>query len=706
MLKLLKRKKQKQKAQVIDLFQESEYTRKFLKENIEKIVKGLSKHLKEAEDSYRELSQNSIDSETPQIDIYFDVKKYDQWKSRFTVVFEDYGIGMNFHDREDFFLKLFASKKEHDIKKIGKYGIGISSIFALDLEELVVESSGRADSGEIESWKLHVKDIDKLPSYKYYDIKERKGTRIKLTKTIPTKDIKNHKAKVREKIAFYCERSRTPIYIEKEFINKQFDLDSMIKLSQNRGELEYVLSIGEEEPFFEIFNNRLKLQSGKSLFSDYKEVSCLISSPYFKHTFSRDSVVNNDTYRHTINEVEKAISGLFVKSLEVIEHYKNTRSSFSNIEMPFIEIKYSDGWVRKIDDSFAVEIFEREIKSLKKNPRIKRFRESLEEIEKKISALKEKQTVYFKRIQEHSREIEKRNRETDAAWGFVNSWLKNTIEKVESKRVRQKGGLTGFFKSNDFYERLKKALPLTSSKYKVINTLGNDFSIPEILDVLKNEGSLYYIFQRNPKLEKLLEEDGKIIFWDSRYNFASSGQKKTIEILASKNNGSLSSDRYVNANSVYSVSLRLKDNEVDKRQNFFLETVKKNLPVKLKAKMGDIYFTNKKNLSYDDQAPVIFRSTSGKINIGEPKKTLKRKLKDIAKNTFYQKPYDVALNLDTKIIQNMISLIHTGHEFSQNMAIHTIIRLIAEKFPVPVVKYTGYNAGSFASVNYQINYRG
>ena len=108
----------------------------FMKRNIEAIVADVSRQFKEAEDSYRELGQNSIDSETPQLNVNAIAIPIDEHTSYLDVSFIDQGCGMTLEERDDFFLKLFKSSKENDESKIGKYGIGISSIFALNLEEI------------------------------------------------------------------------------------------------------------------------------------------------------------------------------------------------------------------------------------------------------------------------------------------------------------------------------------------------------------------------------------------------------------------------------------------------------------------------------------------------------------------------------------------------------------------------------------------
>ena len=99
---------------------------------------------------------------------------------------------MNLSERDNFFLKLFKSSKEKDPKKIGKYGIGISSVFALGLEELSVESTGSLN----ESWGLQIKGIDSMPKYAYSNIEKRKGTKISLVKKVKKSELKKYKDKV------------------------------------------------------------------------------------------------------------------------------------------------------------------------------------------------------------------------------------------------------------------------------------------------------------------------------------------------------------------------------------------------------------------------------------------------------------------------------------------------------------------------------
>ena len=167
----------------INIFEDSELTKNFIRDNIRDIVDGLSKQFPEPEDSYREFVQNSIDADSPQIEIRHSTEEIDDNVSRFIVTFEDFGRGMSIIERESFFLKLFKSSKENNPIKIGKYGIGISSAFALNLEQFIADSSGyNEETKKCDSWRLHIKDINSDPSYYFQDIEERRGTKITLTR--------------------------------------------------------------------------------------------------------------------------------------------------------------------------------------------------------------------------------------------------------------------------------------------------------------------------------------------------------------------------------------------------------------------------------------------------------------------------------------------------------------------------------------------
>jgi len=315
--------KTKPNLEKVEMFRDDEFSRQFIKNNIGKIIDELAKQFLEPEDAFRELLQNSIDSITQQIDVDYQERPAEREDYvKLDIVFEDYGCGMNHFEREEFFLKLFKSSKEKDKRKIGKYGIGISSVFALGIDEFYVESCAENKKDKIkEAWSLYLKDIKNNPHTIISEIKERKGTKLILTKTMKKDQVEAFKKKAKDKMKYFCKRSRTPIYVEKDFINEEFDIDSSIKSYKSYDGLEFVIAI-TDSPFYELHNNRLLLEEKhKPLFKKWDNLSVLISSYDFKHTFSRDSIKKNEDYHKIIEFVEKNIKSLFVSTLERVSGY-------------------------------------------------------------------------------------------------------------------------------------------------------------------------------------------------------------------------------------------------------------------------------------------------------------------------------------------------------------------------------------------------
>ena len=88
----------------------------------------------------RELVQNAIDAGTAEIDVRID---HDPTRGQMTIEVADHGEGMNREIIDTKLTRLFSSSKEGDYTKIGRFGIGFVSVFALD-PDLVCVDTGRA----------------------------------------------------------------------------------------------------------------------------------------------------------------------------------------------------------------------------------------------------------------------------------------------------------------------------------------------------------------------------------------------------------------------------------------------------------------------------------------------------------------------------------------------------------------------------------
>jgi len=87
---------------------------------------------------YRELIQNAIDAGSPEVSVELEYNHSDQ---RMHAIVRDKGEGMTREIIENQLLVLFRSTKEKDRTKIGKFGIGFSSVLAPDPEVVVISTS-------------------------------------------------------------------------------------------------------------------------------------------------------------------------------------------------------------------------------------------------------------------------------------------------------------------------------------------------------------------------------------------------------------------------------------------------------------------------------------------------------------------------------------------------------------------------------------
>ena len=102
----------------------------------------------------RELVQNAVDAGTDEVDVRF------AWADgRAVVHVDDWGSGMTRAIIESQLTRLFSSSKDGDRTKIGKFGIGFVSVFAIEPQAVCVDTSRdgehwRVIFGEDRSFRL------------------------------------------------------------------------------------------------------------------------------------------------------------------------------------------------------------------------------------------------------------------------------------------------------------------------------------------------------------------------------------------------------------------------------------------------------------------------------------------------------------------------------------------------------------------------
>ncbi len=157
-------------------------------------------------DFLRELVQNSIDAGSPRVEVR--IERHPDPSSSDAVVLaihvEDWGEGMDERIIDSQLTRLFSSTKEGDLTKIGKFGIGFTSIFAIRPEAVILRTGRHG-----ESWELFFHPDRSFEKVRLDDPVA--GTRVSLFKRMPTAEVASFVRECQWILGFWCEHSDTLI---------------------------------------------------------------------------------------------------------------------------------------------------------------------------------------------------------------------------------------------------------------------------------------------------------------------------------------------------------------------------------------------------------------------------------------------------------------------------------------------------------------
>ena len=237
----------------------------------------------------RELIQNSIDAGSGEIDIRVEFSPdASSGTGLMTVFIEDFGEGMNREIIETKLTRLFSSGKDDDYTKIGRFGIGFVSIFAIEPQAVCVDT-GRGG----EYWRVLFKQDRTFDLIRLDQPLE--GTQIRIFKQMTASQVETFRQRTREVVSYWCKHVHVPIYVEGEQINQAFDLDSDCKiLFEEEGTRAVMGFVTESRAPYGFYNRGLTLKEGDE--SEWPYVALKIDSRYLEHTLTRDQVLKDRHY--------------------------------------------------------------------------------------------------------------------------------------------------------------------------------------------------------------------------------------------------------------------------------------------------------------------------------------------------------------------------------------------------------------------------
>lgn len=299
------------------------------------LIDNLVTQFSSAFDCFRELVQNSIDAGSPRVDVWTEFESAgEDHLGTIRIVVEDIGEGMDEGIIDGQLTKLFASSKEHDLTKIGKFGIGFVSVFATKPRAVLVHT-GR--SGEY--WEILFHEDRSFTKTRIEQPVE--GTSVTLFLTGDYHRYREVARDVEASLRRWCAHAsveisfedRTPppgVPAELVEINQPFDdIDATCVVEHDEAGTQIVCGYAQD-PLYGFYNSGLTLaytHAGEDVFrSDHAErlrgVSVKVDSRYLEHTLSRDTVMRDENWERVCGMIldvcDSQLPGRLLSELEEV----------------------------------------------------------------------------------------------------------------------------------------------------------------------------------------------------------------------------------------------------------------------------------------------------------------------------------------------------------------------------------------------------
>ncbi len=234
---------------------------------------------------FRELIQNAIDAGSGEVEIFFE---YDDAAGVMTAHVNDFGEGMTREIIESKLTRLFSSAKDSDFTKIGKFGIGFVSVFAVQPDAVCVDTGRNGDF-----WRVL---FDRDRDYELIRLDEPvEGTQVRVIKRLTAREYDAFRARATEVIRYWCRHVRAPVIVDGEEINAAFDLEAPIKVTHEEEGTRVVAGfVRSHQAPYGFYNRGLTLKEGDE--SPWPHVALKIDSRYLEHTLTRDQVLQDEHY--------------------------------------------------------------------------------------------------------------------------------------------------------------------------------------------------------------------------------------------------------------------------------------------------------------------------------------------------------------------------------------------------------------------------
>lgn len=264
----------------------------------------------------RELIQNAIDAGTKRVDVWFEFEPFEgEAMGAMKLHVDDTGEGMNREIIDTQLTRLFSSSKENDLTKIGKFGIGFVSVFALQPEAVVVDTSRDGENWRIFFHGGKEKKFDRIVMDQPFD-----GTHVTLIKMMSLEGYEEAQKRSLDTITYWCKHCDVDIYVDNDKINQPFMLPFPYTMTHQVPGTEIVVAPApaNKQTFFGFYNRGLTLAEAGA--AEPKPefpigVHFKIKSRYLEHTLTRDNIMVDANYHKAMKILRDFVDGPFRKAL-------------------------------------------------------------------------------------------------------------------------------------------------------------------------------------------------------------------------------------------------------------------------------------------------------------------------------------------------------------------------------------------------------
>jgi hypothetical protein len=302
-------------------------------------------------DFLRELVQNAIDAGTPRVavSVGWSEPAGEETQGVAQILVQDFGEGMDEPIIDSQLTRMFSSTKEDDLTKIGKFGIGFTSIFAIRPDAVLLRTGRHG-----ENWELLFhpdRSFDKVRVDEPIA-----GTSITLYKRMPPAEREAFVRECRWVLRYWCEHSDTPVTFEDrcgvvaakpqaaadpfaafsalappassapsvgapsgggpELVTSPMSLDADLAVRHARDGVQCIVAFADE-PAFGFYNGGLTLlrtRNTDALGDEWGDrlghLAFKVKSNHLEHTLTRDNVLQDKNWRVAMEVLAEAADRL------------------------------------------------------------------------------------------------------------------------------------------------------------------------------------------------------------------------------------------------------------------------------------------------------------------------------------------------------------------------------------------------------------